>query len=367
MRVGLRKVAVVASVAVLVSAGCFRDRATVESGESTSVGVGDLFASQVVSGLGGDAWIVGRPAKAEGLVLYTWSRGRAEKVADLARFDQGVRAVAFGSLLVVGGVRCATAACGRTVLELLAVDSDNHVREWGVVDSRVGGPDDGDSVSFVGVSASTLWVGNLSGQFVGLNADGDVAAGPIPAEQWTELCVIGSDLYRVEVENPPPASPPGVAEQVTTDPLGFTISRWDRSQFVAEPDGHLAKADSPGPNAFCAHQGFEVPGPAATVEWKPGLGWQFVQPRSVPPDARSGLGQSSSRRWYVIDASDALLELSDAGPVEVGLRFTIARGDEPPLVLLVDDSHDHVTACLASRGDLECRATPTSRVLKKSW
>ncbi len=352
----LREMAALAALAMVVAA-CGDGRAT-PSADGRSVNVRDLTAASVVSGVDGYSWIVGSVDGA-GLALYRFRGDQAERVADLTHLEQGVQAVAFGQLVVVGGVRCADDPCDGSVLELLAVDADAQVTDWGVLDTKTGAPDDTDSAFFVGASASGLWTSNLAGELVALDVGGEVVSGPVPPVQWTEACVIGPDLYRVEAENPPPPAPPGVPDQAPFPALGYRVSRWDGSQFVAVPNSDLPETESPGPLAFCADSGFEVPGTTATARWEPGQAWQRTAPVSPPPNARSNLTQSTSRRWYVVDASGALRRRTEAGWIEVGPRFTFPRADEPPLGLTVDDARGQVVACLATRVDLECRVTPT--------
>jgi hypothetical protein len=343
---------------MVVANGCGDEGAPAQSAERPSVDISELTAGSVVSGVGGYSWIVGS-ADNVGLGLYRFRGRQAQRVADLSRLDQGVQAIAFGELVVVGGVRCADDQCDSSVLELLAVDADGRVLDWGVLDTKMGPPDDTDTAFFLGESASRLWTSNLAGELLAVDAEGAVVAGPIPPAQWTDPCVIGPDLYRVEAENPPPPPPPGVPEQVPFHALGFRVSRWDGSRFVAVPGSLLPEAESPGPLAFCADLGFEVPSPTANARWEPGQRWQRIDLAAAPPNARSGLTQSRSHRWYVVDASGALRRRAGAGWVEVGPQFTSPRGDEPPFALTVDDAHDQIVACLATDVDLECRVTPT--------
>lgn len=355
---GLRAIAAGVSLAVLVSTGCAGNPSPPEGDRRLSVGIGELTAESLVSGVDGYSWLIGSTHGAN-LGLYRFRGDRAERVADLSHFAQGVRASAFGELVVVGGVRCADAGCKSSVLELDAVDADNRVTSWGIVDSKVGAPDDTDTAFFLGTTASRLWTANLAGELLALDAEGAVVAGPIPPTVWTDPCVIGPDLYRVEAESPPPPPPPGVAEQVPFQPLGYRVSRWDGSQFVPVPDSQLSEAESPGVLAFCADAGFEIPGRGAIARWEPGREWQRTDLVSPPPSARSNLTQSSSHRWYVVDASGAVRRRSDAGWVATGLEFPLREGGSPPFVLAIDDANGQIVACLAPSQGLECRSTAT--------
>jgi hypothetical protein len=313
----------------------------------------------VASGPDNTGWLVA--AEGSELRLYTFDGSTLDFLVRLPNWH-AVQAHLLGNEVIVGGIRCSSATCDRTVAELVRVNRAGDVRVVATLGEHAGPPDDANSISIVGATSGVLWVIDMQGELQGLADDGSLVAGPFAV--GGEPCVINDRLYLLRSSaSVPPGTPTGTG---IGSPTGFQVfGLTDSSALDEVPGGELPPESSPGSIGFCRSGAFEVPSQTDSAVWEPDAGWTAGAP-AAQLDAGYGLATSSSRNEYSVGPDGVLRMRSESRWLETPLTFSLRTGG-PPLALAVDDAGGEVVACVShSDGEetsnkVECDTAPWDR------